>query len=80
MPTNQTPEWFAATIRYLITIAGVLLVTNDVIEQSVWDEAAASLVSLFTALYGVLRTSQIEQERDAAKAEVVIARFRQEIE
>lgn len=79
MPPTQTPEWFAATVRYIVTIAGVLLVANDVIEQTVWDEAAATLVSLFTALYGVLRTSQIEQERDAARADLVLERFRQEI-
>lgn len=78
MPTNQTPEWIAATIRYIVTITGALLVANDVIEQTVWDEAAGTLVALFTALYGVLRTRQIENERDAAKAEIVLARFRQE--
>lgn len=69
------PEWIAATIRYIITIAGVLLVSNGMIEQTVWDEAAVSLVSLLTALYGVLRTRQIEQERDAALSPYLAARI-----
>lgn len=68
------PEWVAATIRYLVTITGVLLVANDLVEQSVWDEAAASLVALLTAFYGVLRTRQIEQERDTARLDLSIAK------
>lgn len=68
MQSIDVPEWVAATIRYFVTITGVLLVANDVIEQSVWDEAAATLVSLLAALYGIIQTRQIAQERDQAKA------------
>lgn len=64
---QQIPEWVGASIRYIITIAGVLLVSNGMIEQTVWDEAAVSLVSILTALYGVLRTRRIEQERNDAQ-------------
>lgn len=71
---NNIPEWVSATIRYIVTIAGVLLVAHGGIEQTVWDEAAASLVSLLTALYGVLRTREIEQERDTAQLDLLIAK------
>lgn len=70
----QIPEWVAATIRYLVTIAGVLLVANDVIEQSLWDESVATLVALLTALYGVIRTREIEAERDDAVLDLRIAK------
>jgi hypothetical protein len=74
MSSTNIPDWVAATIRYIVTITGVLLVAYDVIEKSVWDEAAASLVSLLTALYGVIRTREIAQERDAAVLDLRIAK------
>lgn len=61
----QTPEWFDATVRYIITIAGVILVQQDLMPQTSWDQIAAALTSISTALYGVFRTKQVEQEAQA---------------
>lgn len=60
-----TPEWFDATVRYSITIAGVILVQQDLMPQTSWDQIAAALTSISTALYGVFRTKQVEQEAQA---------------
>lgn len=56
------PDWIAASIRYAVTITGVALAALDLVPGHDWDQIAPALTALLFALYGVLRTAEMEEE------------------
>ena len=64
------PQWVAATIRYTITVLGVILAANDIVPEAVWDQITPALISIVTALYGVWRTKE-EEDLSRTKTNVI---------
>ena len=68
------PDWIAASIRYAVTMTGVALAALDLVPGSDWDQIAPALTALVFALYGVMRTSEMEDR--AARTEEMLEEYR----
>lgn len=68
MNFTNAPEWVQSAIRQGIAVIGLILTGLNLVETSVIDQLAPAFVALALVIYDVLRTRDLETEKDVQTA------------
>lgn len=61
---KNTPEWVLSAVRQGVSALGLLLTGLNLVETSVFDQLAPLFVAIALIVYDVLRTREIEVQKD----------------
>lgn len=61
---TKAPEWVQSAIRQGIAVIGLILTGLNLVEASIVDQLAPLFVALALIIYDVLRTRDLETEKD----------------